>query len=92
MKKPVILDASGKAHMSREQQEIVDMLEQTLAQAKSGAIKTVGIIACFEDGFASVAAGNMATALNLGCDDLKRKILDATAGAGAARMARGGLS
>ena len=63
--------------LTEDQVQIVDILKETLAQALEGKINTIGIIACFDNGFASVMGGTMAGALNMGCDDLKRKILDA---------------
>ena len=71
--KPTII---GKP-MSEEQIAIVDLLKEALAQALEGNIKTVGVVACLEGGFATVMAGRQAADLNLGCDELKRKILDA---------------
>ena len=63
--------------LTEDQVQIVDILKETLAQALEGKINTIGIIACLENGLASVMGGTMAGALNLGCDDLKHKILDA---------------
>ncbi len=71
--KPTII---GKP-MSEEQVAIVDLLKEALAQALEGNIKTVGVVACLDGGFATVMAGRQAADLNLGCDELKRKILDA---------------
>ena len=68
--------------LTQDQIQIVEILKETLAQALEGKISTIGIIACFEDGFASVMGGSAAGALNLGCDDLKIKILQAVVGAG----------
>ncbi len=65
------------APMPEDQAAIVDLLKETLAHALEGKIKTVAIIACFDDGFASVLAGRQASALNLACDELKAKILAA---------------
>lgn len=63
--------------VDENQVAIVDLLKEALAQALEGNIKTVGIVACMEGGFATVMAGRQAADLNLACDDLKRKILDA---------------
>jgi hypothetical protein len=63
------------APVSEDQSAIIDLLKETLAQALEGNIKTVGVVACLEGGFATVMAGRQAADLNLGCDELKRKIL-----------------
>ncbi len=60
--------------LDEDQVAIVDLLKEALAQALEGNIKTVGIVACMEGGFATVMAGRMAADLNLACDDLKYKI------------------
>lgn len=65
------------APMPEDQAIIIDLLKETLAEALEGKIKTIGIIACFDDGFGSVMAGKQAGALNLACDELKSKILAA---------------
>lgn len=57
-----------------DQAAIIDLLKEALAQALEGNIKTVGIVACMEGGFATVMAGRQAADLNLACDDLKYKI------------------
>ena len=66
--------------LSEAQQACVDLLEETLIEAKKGAIETIGIIACLKSGYASVMAGSNASSLNLGCDSMKKKILDAVEG------------
>lgn len=66
-----------KTPLTESQIAVVDLLKEALAQALEGNITTVGIIACMENGFATVMAGSRAGDLNLGCDALKRKILDA---------------
>lgn len=63
--------------LSDAQIAIVDLLKETLAQALEGRINTIAIIACMEGGFGSVMAGSNAGGLNLACDDLKAKILEA---------------
>lgn len=63
--------------LSEDQIAIVDMLKETLAQALEGNFTTIGIVVCMKDGFASAMCGRQAADLNLACDDLKRKILDA---------------
>lgn len=63
--------------LTDSQQACVDLLTEALAEAKRGNITTVGIVVCMQSGYASVMAGHQAADLNLGCDDLKRKVLDA---------------
>lgn len=63
--------------LTDEQADIVDMLKETLAQALEGNFTTIGIVVCMKEGFASVLSGRDAGSLNLACDDLKRKILEA---------------
>ena len=55
----------------------VSVLEEALAQAKKGNVTTIGLIVCMPTGFATIMQGTQAADLNLGCDDLKRKILEA---------------
>lgn len=62
------------------QQQVVDVLTQALELAKAGEINTVGVLACFKSGYASVMGGTDAGSLNLAADDLKRKILDNVTG------------
>lgn len=71
--------------LSDSQQACVELLREALAEAERGAIFSVGVIACMDGGFATVMAGVQAGDLNLGCDDLKRKILDAVTGGNVAR-------
>ena len=68
--------------LTEDQIEIVEILKETLAQALQGKIDSIAIIACMEGGFASVMGGRNAGGLNLGCDELKAKILNAVVGAG----------
>lgn len=77
----------GKS-MDEDQAAIVDLLKEALAQALEGNIKTVGIVACMEGGFAAVMAGRQAADLNLACDDLKAKILKAVTEGSAERQSR----
>lgn len=74
---PAILLKAPKAILTEGQQAVVDLLEQSLEQAQQGLINTIGIIVCMKGGFATVMAGTQAADLNLGCDSLKKKILDA---------------
>ena len=62
------------------QKDCVDKLRETLEQAEAGRVYTVGIVVCFKSGYAHVIGGTDAGSLNLGCDSLKRKILDSVEG------------
>ncbi len=68
--------------LSSDQIQIVDVLKETLAMALEGKINTLGIVACLEDGPATLVGGRNAAALNIGIDHLKHKILMATFEAG----------
>lgn len=74
MTKPLIIGVEPK--LSKDQQDCVDVLEEALTQARAGKIHTLGMVACMERGYATIIAGPHAADLNLGCDSLKRKILD----------------
>lgn len=74
MASPIILSAKP---LSEAQQACVDLLEEALQQANGGHIYSVGIIVCMKTGYATVMAGPHAADLNLGCDSLKKKILEA---------------
>ncbi len=62
---------------SEDQIACIELIKETLAQALEGNISCIGIVACMPNGFASVMAGNRPGDLNLGCDDLKARILEA---------------
>jgi hypothetical protein len=70
----------GLPKLSESQQACVDVLREAVEQAESGNVYSVGIIVCMKTGYATVMAGSGAADLNLGCDSLKRKILDAIEG------------
>ena len=63
--------------LNEAQQACVNLLTEALEEAKLGRVNSIGIILCMKSGFASVLAGYGAADLNLGCDDLKHKILSA---------------
>ena len=62
------------------QAAIIHLLEEAMREARDGNITTIGIVACMKSGFAAVMAGHAAADLNLGCDDLKRRILEEVTG------------
>lgn len=75
--------------LNESQKAVVDLLKEALAQALEGQISSVGVIACMKTGYATVMAGTQAADLNMGCDSLKRKILDAVESAGEEKQRRG---
>jgi uncharacterized protein YaiI (UPF0178 family) len=68
----VILPARPPLDESR--QSCIDLLADALDEATKGKIKSVAIVVCMDDGLATVMAGKDGAALNIGCDDLKKKI------------------
>ena len=76
-----------KPNLTEDQQAVVEICKETLAQALEGSISSIGIVACMKTGYATVMAGRQAADLNLGADSLKSKILNAVENAGAERMA-----
>ncbi len=63
--------------LTDNQKACVDLLAEALEEAKRGMIETIGIVACMKTGYATVMAGSRAGDLNMGCDSLKKKIMDA---------------
>lgn len=63
--------------LSEDQIAVVEMVKETLAQALEGKIDAIAIAVCMDGGFASALTGRRAGDLNLACDELKAKILDA---------------
>lgn len=63
--------------LNEAQKACVELLEEALREARNGHIMSVGIAVCMETGYATVMAGSQAADLNMACDSLKRKILDA---------------
>ena len=61
--------------LSESAQACVDLLEETLEQARRGNINTIGVAICMGSGFATAMAGTKAAELNLAVDVLKQKIL-----------------
>lgn len=55
-------------------QACVDLLTDALEEALKGRISSLALVVCMDDGIATVMAGGNGGALNIGCDDLKRKI------------------
>lgn len=84
----IIQPNSFKKPLSEDQIAVVEVLKETLAQALEGNFTAVGIIVCMKSGYAHTMAGRQAADLNMGCDSLKRAILDATEFAGAQQQGR----
>jgi hypothetical protein len=63
--------------LTEDQKAVIDVVKETLAQALEGSITSIGIVACMGTGYATIVAGRQAADLNMGCDSLKRKIIDA---------------
>lgn len=84
--KPVLIKP-----LTESQLACVDLLKEALAEAERGAINSIGIAVCMEKGYATVMAGTQAADLNLACDSLKKKILDAVENSNARVVPRTGL-
>lgn len=64
----------AKPPLDEMQQNCVDVLSDALEEAMKGRITSLALVVCMNDGIATTMAGTNGLALNLGCDDLKRKI------------------
>lgn len=60
--------------LNEAQEACIELLSDALEEASKGRISSVAIVVCMDDGLATVMAGHQGAALNIGCDDLKRKI------------------
>lgn len=67
----------ARPQLSEMQVACIDLLKEALAEALEGKVFGVGIALCMDGGWATVMAGTRPGDLNLACDDLKRKILNA---------------
>ncbi len=74
-----------KKSLTEAQQDCVDLLEETLAEARKGLVYSIGLVICLETGYTTVMGGPYASALNMGCDSLKKRILEAVEGQGGGR-------
>ena len=72
MTSPIIFPPSKS--LDPQHQPCVDVLTDALEEAVKGRISSVALVVCMDDGIATVMAGKNGGALNLGCDDLKKKI------------------
>ncbi len=66
-----------KPPLDPNQVACVEMLKEALAEALEGKVSCMGLVLCLPGGWATNLVGSRPGDLNLGCDDLKRKILDA---------------
>lgn len=82
--KPHLIGLTPK--LTEDQKAVIEIAKETLAQALEGQISSIGIVACMKSGYATVMAGRQAADLNMGCDSLKAKILNAVERAGEATM------
>lgn len=73
--KPTIFPAPPV--LNEMQQACVDLLTDALEEAMKGRISSVAIVVCMDDGIGTNMAGTNGVALNIGCDKLKREILEA---------------
>ena len=72
MTSPIIFPPSKS--LDPQNQACVDVLTDALEEAVKGRISSVALVVCMDDGIATVMAGKNGLALNIGCDDLKKKI------------------
>lgn len=61
--------------LGEAEQNVVAMLEETLAQAKRGAFHSIGIVVCMKTGYSHAMTGTAAADLHMGCASLQRAIL-----------------
>jgi hypothetical protein len=85
MNGPFIMGIAAEPLLNDTQQACVDLLREVAKEAEAGHVFGVGIVVCMDGGWASVMAGTRPGDLNLGCDDLKAKILDAVTSGNVAR-------
>ena len=64
-----------KAPLTENQAACVELIHQALEMAEEGKVESVCMVVCMPNGWATVMAGARAGDLNLGCDDIKAKIL-----------------
>ncbi len=67
----------GAKVLDDDQRACVDALEQALALARDGGVHGMAIALAMDGGWSTAIAGQRPGDLNLACDDLKGKILDA---------------
>lgn len=77
--------------LNESQKAVVDLLEETLKEARKGNIFSIGVVVCMKSGYAHVMAGTQAADLNMGCDSLKRAILETVENAGVEKMTRSNI-
>lgn len=74
--KPTLI-TRGPQVLEPMQQACVDVLTDALEEAMKGRISSVALIVCMDDGIGTTMAGTNGLALNIGCDKVKREILEA---------------
>lgn len=76
MKSPLIeINGAPVAALDQASAACVQLLEQVLADARAGNVRSVCIVACGPGGFGASFAGPNAPELNLGLDTAKASIL-----------------
>ena len=70
---PHLIDA--KPPLNEDQAYCASLLREALELAEAGKVNSVAMVVCMEGGWATVMGGKRAGDLNLGCDDIKAKIL-----------------
>ena len=68
------LIGAAKPPLGKMQQDCLNVLTDAMEEAVKGRISSVALVVCMDDGIATVMAGLNGGALNIGCDDLKKKI------------------
>ena len=63
-----------KSTLGEHEKDCVEILSDALEEATKGRINSVALVVCMDDGIATVMGGKNGGALNIGCDDLKKKI------------------
>lgn len=69
-----IIIPNDRVVLDKYQRDCVEVLADALEEANRGRISSVAVVVCMDDGIATVMAGKNGGALNIGCDDLKKKI------------------
>jgi hypothetical protein len=67
----------GKPKLDERQQACVDLLSDALEEALKGRVTSAALVVCMDDGIGTNMAGVNGLGLNIGCDKLKREILEA---------------
>lgn len=77
MNNGTVIIPQSKPELNPMQQACVDCLSDALEEALKGRITAVALVVCMDDGIGTTMAGTNGVALNIGCDKIKREILEA---------------